>query len=131
MFFLDTNSCIYFLNGSYENLRTRILATSPSEIKITSVVKAELLLGAEKSKSKERTLEKLEKFLAPFEVIPFDDQVSHVYARIRGETENLGRMVGPNDLLIAATVIFHEGILVTNNTKELAMIPSLRLENWI
>jgi tRNA(fMet)-specific endonuclease VapC len=52
-------------------------------------------------------LEKLEKFLAPFEVMPFDDAVASVYARVRGEAETLGRVIGPNDLLIAATVIFH------------------------
>ncbi len=131
MFFLDTNSCIYFLNGKYGNIRKRLLSTSPNEIKISSIVKAELLLGAEKSKAKETTLEKLERFLDPFEIVPFDDQVSYVYAQVRGVTESLGKIVGPNDLLIASTVIFYEGILITNNTKEFEVISELRLENWI
>jgi tRNA(fMet)-specific endonuclease VapC len=131
VFFLDTNSCIYFLNGKYGNIRKRLLSTSPNEIKISSIVKAELLLGAEKSKAKETTLEKLERFLDPFEIVPFDDQVSYVYAQVRGVTESLGKIVGPNDLLIASTVIFYEGILITNNTKEFEVISELRLENWI
>lgn len=130
MYFLDSNSCIYFLNGKYGNLRTKILQTSPAAIKIPSVVKAELLLGAEKSQSRDRTLARLERFLEPFEIMPFDDQVSYRYAKIRYQTESTGRVVGPNDLLIAAIVVFHEGILITKNTREFSAIEGLRLEDW-
>ena len=131
MYFLDTNTCIYFLNGRYENLRSRIFGTSPAEIKIASVVKAELLLGAEKSNNRSRTLDRVEKFLDPFEIIPFDDQSSYAYARVRAKTERAGNTVGPNDLIIASVVLFHEGTLVTNNSRELSVIDGLKLENWI
>lgn len=36
-----------------------------------------------------------------------------------------------NDLLIAAIVKFHDGILVTNNLKEFARIKGLKIENWV
>ena len=130
MFFLDSNSCIYFLNGKFESLRNRILETSPAEIKIPSIVKAELLLGAEKSRTRDRTLERLEGFLEPFEIIPFDDQVCYQYAKIRCQTERAGRIVGPNDLLIAAIVAFNAGILITKNTREFSVIDGLNLEDW-
>ena len=130
MFFLDANTCIYCLNERSESIRQRILSTSPIEIKIPAVVKAELLLGAYKSKTPHRSLEKLEGLLQPFEIVPFDEEVAYEYASIRKQTEKKGTLVGPNDLMIAAIVKFHEGILVTNNTREFSRIDGLRLENW-
>jgi tRNA(fMet)-specific endonuclease VapC len=130
MYFLDSNTCIYFLNGSSEAIRKKVLSTSPIDIKIPSVVKAELLLGAYKSKTPQKSLEKLEQFLEPFEVVPFDETVCYEYAAIRKQTEEEGKIVGPNDLLIASIAKFHEGILVTRNTKEFTRIKDLVIENW-
>ena len=131
MYYLDTNTCIYFLNGVYENIKKRILSTAPSEISIPSIVKAELLLGAYKSKSRESTMEKLERFLQPFEIVPFEDQMTYHYADIRSEIESIGKTIGPNDILIAAIVRFHDGILVTNNMDEFKRIAGLKVENWV
>ncbi len=130
MYFLDTNTCIYFLTGRSESVKLRLLSTAPLEIKIPSVVKAELLLGAFKSQQRDRNLERLEAMLAPFEIVPFDDGAAYVYALMRKTTEEMGNIVGPNDLLIAATVQVHEGILVTSNIKEFSRVPELHLEDW-
>jgi len=43
MYYLDTNICIYFLNGRYESIKAKILSTPANEIAIPSIVKAELL----------------------------------------------------------------------------------------
>ena len=130
MFFLDSNTCIYFLNGKSESIRKKILATSPVEIKIASVVKAELLLGAYKSKTPQKSLEKLERFLEPFEILPFDDNVAYEYASIRKQTEEEGKVVGPNDLLIASIAKFHRGVLVTRNVREFTRVEGLVVDNW-
>ncbi|NNM66571.1 MAG: type II toxin-antitoxin system VapC family toxin [Spirochaetales bacterium] len=130
MYFLDSNTCIYFLNGSSESIRRKILSTPPNEIKIPSLVKAELLLGAYKSKNPQKTQDQLEQFLEPFEVTPFDEPVCYEYAAIRKQTEEEGKIVGPNDLLIAAITRFHDGTLVTRNTKEFGRIEGLKIETW-
>ncbi len=131
MYFLDTNTCIYFLNGKFESVKTRILATPPNKIAIPVVVKAELLLGAFKSRRKNENLAKVEKFLDPFTVVPFSDPVCRVYAEIRQKAEKSGKIIGPNDLFIAAIVKFHDGILVSNNLAEFSRIEGLRIENWV
>ena len=77
MYYLDTNTCIYFLNGKYESVKTKILTTLPNEIAIPSIVKAELLLGAYKSKNRKSNIEKIEKFLEPFEIVAFDDVMAY------------------------------------------------------
>lgn len=131
MYFLDTNTCIYFLNGAYQSIRDKILTTSPSHIHIPSIVKAELLFGAYKSKKRESNMVKVEKFLEPFEVIPFEDSMTYAYADLRFDSEKKGNVVGPNEMLIAAIVKVHNGILVTNNEKEFLRIKGLKVENWI
>ena len=130
MFYLDTNTCIYFLNGRSEKIKNNILTTLPTQIAIPAIVKAELLLSAYKSKSKEKTLENIEKFLHPFEIIPFEDQMSYDYADIRSQLEKKGKVIGPNDLLIASITRFHDAILITNNVDEFSRIPNLKIENW-
>jgi tRNA(fMet)-specific endonuclease VapC len=130
MYYLDTNTCIYFLNGRSKGIKDKILSTIPNQISIPSIVKAELILSAYKSKNKESTLDKVEKFIQPFEIIPFEDQMCYHYADIRSFLESIGKVIGPNDLLIASIARFHNAILITNNTDEFSRVPELKTENW-
>lgn len=130
MYFLDTNTCIYFLNGKYPAIRDRMLSVPPKEIKIPSPVKAELLLGAYKSQTRDRTTEKVLAFLKPFEVIPFTDDMTKEYADIRAELEMTGAPIGANDYFIAAIARSMNGILITHNTDEFSRVSRLQLEDW-
>lgn len=131
IYYLDSNICVYFLKGLYPSIMENIKNVNPNNIKIPSIVKAELLYGAEKSKQKAKNLTNINHFLEPFEIIPFDDDCSIVYSRIRSAIKLKGTIIGPNDYIIAATVLAKNGILVTNNTKEFARIKNLKIENWI
>ncbi|MBF0410328.1 MAG: type II toxin-antitoxin system VapC family toxin [Candidatus Riflebacteria bacterium] len=131
MFFLDTNTCIYFLKGMYRSILDEFKKRKPEEIKISSMVKAELLLGVEKSERKEENLEIYNKFLEPFEIVGFGDRAAVLYAKIRASLEKKGRVVGPNDMIIAATVMAEKGILVSHNVKEYKQISGLLLEDWV
>ncbi len=129
-YFLDTNICVYFLKGSHPSVLENIRNTNPNNIKIPSIVKAELLYGAEKSRLRKKNLSSIGKFLAPFEIVPFDDDCSISYSTIRAAMEIKGTIIGPNDYIIAATVIAWNGILVTNNAREFKNIKNLKIENW-
>lgn len=131
MYYLDTNTCIYFLNGRYESIKHKIVETSPNKIKIPSIVKAELLLGGYKSKNKTKTLAKLEQFLEPFEVISFTEEMTYTYAEIRSTLEKKGQIIGPNDVLIASIVLFYSATLITHNVQEFKRIPALKIEDWV
>ena len=128
--FLDTNICIYFLKGTHPLVKIRLMEHGPQDIKIPAIVKAELLYGAVKSTKREENQKRVTRFLEPFEIVPFDDSATAFYADIRSQTEARGTPVGPNDLIIAATVLSQNGILVTNNTKEFQRIQELMVENW-
>ena len=130
-YFLDTNICIYFLKGIDVSLKQKFRSITPDDIKISSIVKAELLYGAEKSLKKEANYKTIHQFLFPFEIVGFTDNQTQVYARIRASLEKRGTIIGPNDLILSATVISHEGILVTNNTNEFKRVQDLKIENWL
>ncbi len=129
-YFLDTNMCIYYLKGKYPALLVKVLSLNPADIKIPAVVKAELIYGAEKSSRRDANLEKIMAFLSPFEIVPFGDSSTFSYGETRAFLDRAGLPIGPNDLLIAATVLSERGILITNNIKEFERIPGLLLENW-
>ena len=131
MYIVDSNTCIYFMNGKYPSVRDKFLSISPKDIKISSVVKGELLLGAFKSQAREQTTKKVEKFLKPFDVIDFTDKMSYDYAEIRAALEKSGNSIGANDLLIAATALNQKAILVTHNIDEFSRIQSLEIEDWV
>ncbi|MBM9499825.1 type II toxin-antitoxin system VapC family toxin [Leptospira sp. 201903071] len=130
-YFLDTNICIYFLKGKSENIEKNIRKLNPNRIKIPSIVKAELLLGALKSNDKKKNREVVLSFLDPFEIIGFNDIESEIYAEVRSDLELQGISIGPNDLVIASVVLSSNGILVTNNEKEFKRVPNLKSENWL
>lgn len=131
IYYLDTNICIYFLKGLYLSIMENIKNTNPHNIKIPSIVKAELLYGAEKSQHKIKNLADINRFLEPFEIIPFDNDCSLAYSKIRSSLELKGTIIGPNDYIIAATVTAKNGILVTNNTKEFKKVKNLKIVNWV
>ncbi len=129
-YFLDTNICIYFLKGMYPRLKDNLLNHNPQMIAIPSMTKAELLYGAEKSQKKEENLEKIGKFLKPFEIKGFNDDEAEIYAIIRSKLEMKGTPIGPNDMIIASIVLANNGVLVTKNIKEFSRIDDLKIEDW-
>ena len=53
---------------------------SPADIALCSVVKAELLFGAQRSEFKENNLQLLQKLFAPLLSFEFDDKAAEHYA---------------------------------------------------
>lgn len=128
--FLDTNTCIYFMKGRFPALRRRLLQTRPEDVRIPSVVAAELLFGLEKIGAPDAARSVLRDFLAPFDRSPFDSAAALHYARIRAILERAGTPIGPNDLMIASIVMAHGGTLVTKNVDEFSRVPGLPVEDW-
>lgn len=127
---LDTNSVIYFLKGSFPELAARMKSYPSRMIVIPEMVRAELLFGVAKSQQRAENARKLQDFLAPLEKVAFDGQAAEAYAAIRWELEQAGNLIGPNDLVIAATCVAQNATLVTRNTREFERVRGLRCEDW-
>lgn len=129
-YLLDTNICIYIINTRPPEVIERFRQESIGEIGLSSISAAELAYGAEKSRS-EKNRQALEKFLAPLEVVAFDESVFRQYGRLRANLERQGQMIGSMDMLIAAHALALGAVLVTNNTREFERVAGLHLENWV
>lgn len=103
----------------------------PDHIKVPAIVKAELIFCALNSKRRETTLKKIEQFLSPFDIVSFGDAAAYEYGVIRYALELTGTPIGPNDLIIAASTIADNAILVTHNVKEFSKVSKLKIEDWV
>ena len=132
LYFFDSNVCIDYMRKGKKagKIEAKIFEVGPRNIKLPSVVMAELMHGAYKSKRPAETLKDTRDFLANFEIIPFDFIEAIAYGQIRADLERKGQLIGNNDMLIAATAITYNAALVTNNTEEFSRIDGLKLEDW-
>ena len=131
-YLLDTNVCIRLINrnGPSRKVTRRLQATAPSEIRLASIVRAELLFGAYQSAKVAENVRLIERFCETFESTPFDDACAEQYGAIRAQLAKRGTPIGANDLLIAATALAHDLTLVTHNLEEFSRVVGLLLEDW-
>ena len=126
----DTNAWIVYLNVSASPVKRRFAAHSASDIGVSTVVKAELFFGAHRSTRRAENLRTLELLFQTFPSVPFDDAAAEHYGIIRSVLANQGTPIGPNDLLIAATAVANNLVVVTHNTREFGRVPGLVVEDW-
>jgi tRNA(fMet)-specific endonuclease VapC len=129
-YLLDTNTCIRFINGRSPSIRAKLLSVGDAEIVISTIVQAEMYAGSAKSQTPQRSREIQEQFFRRFVTIPFDTSAALHYGDIRAHLERQGTPIGGNDLLIAATAIAHDLVLVSHNTREFGRVQGLKLEDW-
>ena len=129
-FLLDTNAWIVYLKSARSPIRFRLENLKPADVLLCSVVKAELLHGAQKYGDRERRLRILTETFAPYASLPFEDVAAAAYAKIRHELEEAGNTIGPNDLMIGSIAQANNLTLVTHNTAEFGRIAALSVEDW-
>lgn len=129
-YLLDTNTIVRHLNGRAPNVRTKIRAIQLADLAVSAVVVAGLRYGAAKSVNPVRAITVQDQFLNLIGFVPFDRQAAEAYGAIRATLERQGTPIGANDLLIGATALAHQLILVTHNTREFSRIAGLLYEDW-
>jgi tRNA(fMet)-specific endonuclease VapC len=130
-YLLDTNVWINYLKRPGSPIHTRLAALEPADVVTCSIVRSELLHGAEKYGNRERRVAVVSQALAPFRSVPFDDADAVEYARIRHSLESAGLVIGPYDLQIAAISVRHRFTLVTSNVGEFSRVAGLTVEDWL
>ena len=130
-YLLDTNACVQLLRFPVTSPVFQRLAREQSGYVVTcSVVKAELIYGAERSQNPDKHYNQLEVLFETLGSLPFDDRSAIEYGVIRRHLETQGKTIGPNDLLIAAISLANDLTLVTHNVAEFNRVPGLRVEDW-
>ena len=101
------------------------------EIGVSTITVSELQSGVAKSKNRRSNEQRVEEFLSPLEILPYDEIAASIYGDIRLQLEKCGEPIGPLDLLIAAQALSRKLVLITNNEKEFKRVNNLKVENWI
>jgi tRNA(fMet)-specific endonuclease VapC len=100
------------------------------EIGVSTITISELQYGISKSKQRRKNEIRLNEFITPLEILPYNESAAKAYGNIRYELEKTGKPIGPLDLLIAAHAVSRNLTVVTNNDKEFKRIKKLKVENW-
>ena len=130
-YLLDTNICIYIIDKHPDRIRKKFSTLKIGDVGISAITCAELQYGISNSSDPARNQEALNQFLGPLEILDFPANACPLYGEIRAQLKRKGKMIGALDLLIATHALYLRSILVTNNKKEFARIPNLKIENWV
>jgi len=129
---LDTNTIIHALNGVLSVRRRLNEVEEQGEILTSAVVVGELIYGAESSARCEENRENIRRKLERVRVVPLDAQIADRWGTLKAKLRVRGRMKADIDLLIAATALAEEAVLVTDDAALMAGdIPGLTVENWV
>jgi len=129
-YLLDTNIVISTMKNRPQQVRRRF-KQHKGQMCISSVTLGELIFGAEHSQQVERNLTDIEAMVARLEVLPFDNKAAYHFGQIRAALYNMGKPIGPYDMMIAGHARASGLTLITNNVKEFERVPGLLLENWM
>lgn len=130
-YLLDTNICIYALKNRPPEVLDRLRSIGRSAVAVSVITVLELRNGAEKSQHSEVSHQRLDHFLAPMTVLPFEIQDALTGARIRASLQRAGRPIGDFDSLIAAQALARDLVLVTHNLREFQRVSALKVESWV
>ena len=129
-FLLDTNIVSDLVRNPQGTVAAKIKRVGEGNVCTSLIVAAELRYGAAK-KASARLSAQLEAILGAADVVPLEAPADRIYGDLRAVLERRGRLIGPNDLLIAAQALALNCVLVTDNTDEFKRVPKLNVENWL
>jgi tRNA(fMet)-specific endonuclease VapC len=129
-FLLDTNIVSDLVRRPQGRVAAKIAEIGEQQVATSIIVAAELRYGAAK-KGSPRLAAQLEAVLGALDVIAWEPPADAAYGDLRAALEKSGRLIGPNDLLIAAQSLALGMVLVTDNVGEFERVDGLKVENWL
>lgn len=130
-FLLDTNICIYIAKQKPLSVLHKFEQLVVGEVAMSTITYGELLFGAQKSHHPRLATKVLDELTGLIPALPIPTETGKHYGDIRSKLEKLGTPIGNNDLWIAAHALALGVVLVTNNVREFARVPHLKVENWV
>ena len=128
-YLIDTNTIIYSLKND-QNVNEKFKETAHIPKSISVITYGELVYGAKKSKHVERSLAATYRIAELFPIIDINKSIMDIFGEIKSNLERKGNVIEDMDVLIAATALSHNLILVTNDVSHFSRVVDLRIENW-
>lgn len=119
-FMLDSNICIYLLNGASEELTRRVGERDEGSLCCSTISLAEIAVGFGEAAAH---APELRGFLDAIPAVPFDELAGLTYGSLSFRRTKFDRLIAAHALSLGVT-------LVTNNEADFADVPGLKVENW-
>jgi tRNA(fMet)-specific endonuclease VapC len=100
---------------------------SQDGLAISLITYGEIYEGIFYGQDRQRYERVFRQFLRPVQVLPLNRTIMRRFATVRGQLRQQGRLITDPDLLIAATAIEHDLVLVTRNRRHFDRIPDLQI----
>jgi tRNA(fMet)-specific endonuclease VapC len=97
---------------------------------ISEITIAELRFGAENSQNQAENRKVVDEFISRFTILPIFHSLE-VYAREKARLKKKGMLIDDFDLLIGASAISNDLILVTRNVSHFERLEQIKIENWV
>lgn len=112
------------------NLSAWLRVRPPEPVAVSAITFSELWFGIEAEEDAARARRRrrwLEKSIRRLEIVPLDRRVARVHARIWAQLSASGQMIGPHDLIVAATALQRRWAVATFNAREFRHIRALEV----
>lgn len=117
-YLIDTDWIIHYPIGT-EHIQQELKQLRPEGLAVSIISLAEVYEGVYYSKDPAASL-------SDMPVLPIDEEICKTFAKERGRLRNQGNIIGDFDLLIAATCLCKDLILLTNNVRHFERIEGLK-----
>ena len=99
------------------------------QFEIVAITVAELWHGVERATREHRPAREsyLKALLDILPIIPYTEQTAYRHARLWAQLESSGNMIGPYDLIVAATALERGSTLATFNKRHFANVKGLKV----
>ena len=108
---------------------TELLSSLLAEgISISLITFGEIYEGIYYGRDPQRSEVVFRQFLRSVDILPLNRSIMQRFGRIRGDPRQRGQLIGDPDILIAATALYYDLILLTRNQKHFQRIPLLKAQ---
>ena len=125
-YLIDTDWIIDVLNDQVTAI-DHLTNLAPEGLAVSLISYGELWEGARFARDPERALNGVATFLRGKELLTLSVEIMRRFGDLRGALRRTGQPLGDFDLLIAATAIQHDLVLVTRNVQHFRRIPGLQI----
>jgi tRNA(fMet)-specific endonuclease VapC len=102
----------------------------PEPVAVSAITFSELWLGIEVETDAARARRRrrwIEKLFRRLEVVPVDTGVARIHARLWAQLIRSGQMIGPHDLIVAATALQRRWAVANFNAREFRHVRELEV----
>ncbi len=99
------------------------------QFELAAITVAELWHGVERATGQHRVSREtyLSALVNVLPVIPYTEQTAYHHARLRASLATAGKLIGPYDLVVAATALERQSTIATFNKRHFGSLPGIKI----